>query len=125
MATTPARTIKDHATDPANEKIAITTMDAPGIGGANHEYLVAVPEWNHVLASIRFQNGPIKDANINGLTHEILIAICIDRLRSFQEGPYRCRENAVALTKLEEAMMWLHKRTRAREARGVEGTHTV
>ena len=40
-------------------------------------------------------------------------------------GQYACRENACALTHLEEAMMWLQKRTRDRMARGVEGTHKV
>lgn len=57
----------------------------------------------------------------SGLTQEVLLAIVIDRLRSFQAGPYSCRENALALTKLEEAQHWLLHRTRARMARGVEG----
>jgi len=43
-------------------------------------------------------------------------------LRSFQAGPYACRENALALTKIEEAMHWLNHRTAERQARGVEGT---
>jgi hypothetical protein len=34
---------------------------------------------------------------------------------------FSCRENAIALTKIQEAMMWLQKRTRDRVARGVEG----
>lgn len=51
------------------------------------------------------------------------MAICIDRLRSFQAGPFACRENAIALTKLEESLMWLRRRTVARIKRGVEGTH--
>ena len=50
------------------------------------------------------------------------MAIQIDRLRSFQAGLYACRENALALTALEESLMWLQKRTRDRFARGVEGT---
>jgi hypothetical protein len=37
-------------------------------------------------------------------------------------GTYACKENACALTHLEEALMWLQKRTRDRMARGVEGT---
>ena len=72
---------------------------------------------------VSFQNGPIKEAGVNGISGEALIAIVIDRLRSFQAGPFSCRDNAVALTKLEEAMMWLQKRTRDRLARGVEGTN--
>lgn len=50
------------------------------------------------------------------------MAVQIDRLRSFQKGQYACRENAIALTHMEEALMWLQKRTRDRLARGVEGT---
>jgi hypothetical protein len=34
---------------------------------------------------------------------------------------FRCRENSLAITKLEEALMWLEKRTADREARKVEG----
>ena len=59
------------------------------------------------------------------VTHEVLLAILIDRLQSFQAGPYACRENALALTKLEEAQHWLQARTKARMARGVEGTSQI
>jgi hypothetical protein len=45
----------------------------------------------------------------------------IDRLRGFQSGDFRNRENALALTKIEEALLWLHKRTKDRLERGVEG----
>ena len=55
--------------------------------------------------------------------NEDLIAIVIDRMRGFQSGDYACRDNAIALTKLEEALMWLRNRTNGREARGVEGTN--
>ena len=54
----------------------------------------------------------------------IMWPIVLDRLRGFQESEFKCRENALAITKLEEAMHWLHHRTRARVARGVEGTNT-
>ena len=74
---------------------------------------------------LAFQNGPIPETGVNGITQEVLLEIVIDRLRSFQSGPYACRENALALTKLEEAQMWLLQRTRARMDRGVEGTHEV
>lgn len=57
------------------------------------------------------------------VTSEAHIAIAIDRLRSFQNGPYKCRENAIALTHFEEGLMWLQKRTVERIKRGVEGTH--
>lgn len=115
------RTIEDHKVNPANDQIEITVLDAPGQGGANHAYKLQFPD---VPATyINFQDGPIAEMGVNGLTHEALIAIVVDRMRSFQAGPFACRENALALTKLEEAQHWLHHRTKARMARGVEGTH--
>ena len=72
---------------------------------------------------LHFQNGPIKEAGFNGISVEALLAIVEDRLLGFQSGVFNCRENAVALTKIQEAMMWLQKRTRDRLARGVEGTN--
>ncbi len=78
-----------------------------------------------VLAQLHFQEGPIKEAGVNGVMNEDLIAMVIARLQGFQVSEFACRENAVAITKLEESLMWLRKRTMDREARGVEGTHTV
>jgi len=72
---------------------------------------------------IRFQNGPIQESGVNGVSNEALLAIVEDRLLGFQSGQYACRENAIAVTKIQEAMMWLQKRTRDRVARGVEGTN--
>lgn len=112
------RSIHDHKVNPANDTIEITVTDQPGNGGANHQYEVT-GEFGSL--TIKFQNGPIADFGINGLTQEVLLAVVADRLRSFQAGPFSCRENALALTKVEEAMHWLHHRTKARMARGVEG----
>jgi len=72
---------------------------------------------------VLFQNGPINEVGVNGITQEVLLAIVADRLRSFQAGPFSCRENALALTKIEEAMHWLQQRTIRRMRAGVEGTH--
>ena len=78
-----------------------------------------------ILANINFQEGPIKECGVNGVCNEDLIAMVITRLENFQKSEFACRENALAITKLEEAMLWLRKRTMGREQRGVEGTHTV
>jgi hypothetical protein len=113
----------------ANDSIMVGVLDEPGAGGACHEYMVCVPvaagadEYEPTLIS--FQNGPIAEAGINGLTHEALLAILIDRLRSFQAGPFACFENMAALANCEDALNHLHARTRARLERGVEGTHQV
>ena len=60
---------------------------------------------------------------MNGITHEALLAVVADRLRSFQKGPYSCKANECALTHIEEAQHWLQQRTLERMRRGVEGTH--
>ena len=123
------RELHEHKINPANDILKIEVTDQPGAGGANHHYRISgyKPEngGQSIPAEtlIAFQNGPIGEAGVNGVTQEVLLAIVADRLRSFQAGPYACRENALALTKIEEAQMWLQSRTRARVARGVEGTH--
>ena len=110
----------DHVCTEADSHIDITVMDPPGNGGAHHHYAVDVGGTENGM-DVRFQNGPVAENGVNGITQETLIAIAMHRLRSFQAGPFACRENAIALTKLEEAMHWLHARTRARIARQVEG----
>lgn len=116
------RKITDHIVNPANDRIGISVLDQPGAGGANHHYAVDVDGSENGL-DVRFQNGPIAENGVNGVTQEVLLAIVIDRLRCFQAGPFACRENAIALTKTEEALHWLQSRTRERMARNVEGTH--
>jgi hypothetical protein len=71
--------------------------------------------------SIRFQAGPVRENGRNGVQLENVIDILIERLEGFQKGSFRCRENALAITKLEEAKLWLFERTRKRQERGVEG----
>lgn len=58
----------------------------------------------------------------DGTTNEEVLAMMIDRMQWLQKA-FPCRENAIVITKLEESLMWLNKRTEERRARGVEGTH--
>ncbi len=92
---------------------------------APHHFTVYRKEDTTKLCDIDFQEGAIKESGVNGVMNEDLIAMVITRLEGFQNSEFRCRENACAVTKLEEALMWLRKRTVGRENRGVEGTHTV
>lgn len=101
----------------------VVCLDEPGAGGACHEYKVLGTENQLPFCVIQFQDGPIKDYGVNGCHNEDLIAIVIDRLQHFQGGEWRCRENAIAITKLEETLMWLNKRTQDQINRGVEGTN--
>jgi hypothetical protein len=113
------REIFDHAVNAANEAIKIEVMDEPGAGGANHEYEVRWPDGS---IAILFQNGPIAENGVNGVTQEVLLAIVIDRLRSFQAGPFACEENHRALSCCEDALTMLKIRTSRRLKAGVEGT---
>ncbi len=128
------RTITDHVVSgDAAGQLDIKTLDEAGAGGAFHHYTIGgfntktnaslhpkLPD-DDTTIHVLFQNGPIPDHGVNGVTQESLLAIVIDRLRSFQAGKFSCRENAIALTHCEEALMWLQRRTVNRIKRGVEG----
>ena len=130
------REINEHKVNPANDTLKITAADEPGAGGANHLYMIenydsgSNPSCPFTArygkpsdhSTVLFQNGPIAEVGVNGVTHEALLAIVADRLRSFQKGPFSCKANACALTHIEEAMHWLQQRTVERMRRGVEGT---
>lgn len=135
------RTLTDHIIegDSAYHQVTITVTDEPGQGGANHRYEIGAMSTESNISRkvgepydelpaeggvvLLFQNGPIKEFGTNGVTQEALLAILIDRLRSFQAGPFSCDENHSALCGCIHALNTLQRRTRARIARGVEGTH--
>lgn len=122
------RTLTDHIVSGDQAvQLKINVTDEPGQGGANHEYAIS---WAGPVAGgpddfivVKFQNGPVKEFGVNGITNEAMTAIVIDRLRSLQSGPFPSREAAIALTHFEEGLMWLQRRTIARIKRGVEGTN--
>jgi hypothetical protein len=119
------RKLTDHIVngDSVNSQLDVFVLDEPGAGGAQHLYDIQHFSSYHSLGQLRFQNGPIKEHGVNGVTHEALLAILIDRLRGFQRGPFACDENAVALINLENALSMLQSRTKQRIIRNVEGTH--
>lgn len=59
--------------------------------------------------------------NTNGMTIEAVLEAVIDRIKFYNEK-VPCRENSLAITNAEQALMWLERRTKDRIARGVEGT---
>ena len=119
------RKLTTHKVNGLNDKLDIVVLDEPGQGNSCHKYGINMLTGTagNSGPTISFQNGPIEEFGVNGISNEALLAIVEDRLSGFQSGEFSCRENALALTKLQEAMMWLHKRTRDRVARGVEGTN--
>ena len=115
----PQTPLTDHKINEVNDNITIVADGDPGDCGL---YYIDYGDAVHVRSVLlQFQKGPVSEAGLNGITNEALIAIVLDRLRRFQSGDFKCRENAVAITKLEEGLMWLHKRTLDRVRRGVEG----
>lgn len=58
----------------------------------------------------------------DGTTNEEVLKMLINRLM-FLANKLPSRATSIAITKCEEALMWLEKRTRDRQERGVEGTH--
>jgi hypothetical protein len=124
------RELTSHKVNVLNEALCIDVLDEPGSGGACHNYVIYVPndacnrDLNaSVVCNIGFQNGPIAEAGINGISQEALLAVVEDRLIGFQSGQYATADNAEALQHVQAAMECLHRRTRERVARGVEGTH--
>ena len=104
----------------------------PGPGGAYHDYDIYPvgmsvgfeDEFTEIpMACIEFQKGPRDDAEArHGVLDTDLLEIVRDRLKAFQSSPYATRENACALTHIEEALMWMNKRVEDRAERGVLGT---
>lgn len=76
---------------------------------------------------IDWQNGPLgRDGERippNGAFVESVIYAALQRIEEYQKTKFNCRENAIAITKLEEALHWLNARTNRREVAKTEGTH--
>lgn len=61
----------------------------------------------------------------NGAFVEDVLWAALQRLEFFNESKFRCRENSIAITKIEEALFILKDRQLSRSERGVEGKHEV
>lgn len=110
-----------------NKLNTIVTLDEKGNGNAYHEYQVIFGDiiTGRAETVLSFQNGGRNiEGSINGLTGEDLLEIVRHRLQCFQTSEYACRENAIALTHIEEALLWLNKRVEDRFERGVLGINS-
>ncbi len=107
--------------------------DIAGPGNGRHKYVIvragtelddveAIADYE-LLAKIKYQQGPRAESDSEtGVTDQDLLEIVRHRLQCFQQGDYATRENACALTHIEEALMWMAKRADDRAERGVLGT---
>lgn len=107
----------------------VYAADEKGTGNANHQYnIVGAPIDENGMGEfqeiIKFQNGARKDPDsIRGVIDTDLLEIVRDRLLGFQSGEFSSRENACALTHIEEALMWMNRRVEDRIERSVLGTY--
>lgn len=96
--------------------------DIVGAGNGRHKYSISDNEGNELM-ELQYQQGArFSEGAIKGILDQDLLEIVRHRLQCFQEGDYRTRENACALTHIEEALMWMAKRADDRDERGVLGT---
>jgi len=79
--------------------------------------------------TIAWQDGPLvvdgERREPNGAFVEDIIAAAIGRIEVYQASQFACRESDDALMALRSAASRLDDRTKSRQARGVEGAHTV
>lgn len=109
----------------------VSAVDEIGTGGANHLYVIqrdelvdAVTLRHEVtnMAEIQFQHGARNTPDcLNGVLDCDLLEIVRDRLKGFQNGEFKTRENACALIHIEEALMWMNRRVEDRIERNVIG----
>ncbi|WP_299134602.1 hypothetical protein [uncultured Tenacibaculum sp.] len=91
-----------------------------------HKYELEGFENKNNTQTIQFiEKTPVGDTTelqtINdGTTNEAVLEVLIDRM-NYLQGKFPCRENAIVITKLQESLMWLEKRTADRKKRNVEG----
>lgn len=110
-----------------NKLNTVVPVGDKGNGNSHHEYQVIFGDiaTGKEGVVLQFQDGGRGlEGSVDGLTIEDLLEICRHRLQSFQTSEYACRENAIALTSIEQALLWLNYRAEDRVERGVFGTIT-
>ena len=118
------REVTQHKTaglDDLTDSIMIAS-DAPDVvnGSGTHKYVLNLN--GKMVGFAQFQHGPRNvEGSEPGLTAQALTAVLIDHFESFQNGPYKCRENALVITHLQEAQNWMLRRAVDRRKRGVLG----
>lgn len=96
-----------------------TPVEGPRVIDPGHRYRIGGAQVLQFMKKERQGDAFVMTAA--GTTNEELIDVLLDRLRTLN-ATVQCRENSLAITKLEEAKHWLDARTRNRQAQGVEGT---
>ena len=98
----------------------------PAAGNGVHSYGIVARDTEGKIdwaTEVHFQKGPLPQVGHNGILSNVLLGILIHHLQAFQEGEYKSRETACAITALQEAEAWLARRADKRQAQGILGQH--
>jgi hypothetical protein len=88
-------------------------------------YEIDSPVNGDLLVELAFQDGPVKEVGVNGIFVEDLLVVVRDRLERYQDGPWKCDENAEAMAAVTRALDALNVRTGNRAASGKLGTSAI
>ena len=112
--------------NPISSMFKVFACDSdPNAGGGRHRYKIVATndKGDEAVFFIGFQKGALPETSFNGILSNVLVAVLIDHLRSYQEGQFKSRETALMITHLEEVEHWMARRADDRKTRGVLGAH--
>lgn len=72
------------------------------------------------IVKFTIQSDPVSEVGVNGCQATDILEYVNNLFKSLNES-FPCRENALTITKIEEALHWQYARNRDREKRNVEG----
>ena len=76
------------------------------------------------IVSFTIQSDPIKEVGVNGVQATDMLEYVKCLFQSLNDA-FPCRENALTITKIEEAIHWQEARTKDRLKRQVEGENKL
>ena len=95
-------------------KYELENFESPKLQGQEIQFIEKEQDSNNL-------SGPYITIN-DGCTTEEVLKVLINR-NIFLQRILPCKESEIAVDKMEEALMWLNKRTEDRLIRKVEGKH--
>ncbi len=121
------RELTSHVVNGTNNPLKIEVVDdADFLGNECIDYRFCLRNQQgegYDLGQLKLHFGQSGGAGINGVTNEGLLAVVEDRLLCLQAGTFATHERGIALMKVQEALMWLHKWTRDQMERDAKGAN--
>lgn len=112
---------------PSEEKTILVEKDDSYGGAHRYSFIGSLghqngkPEYDfHDIQTIQFVKKEEDGSMRIGVQSEQLLIALIDRTKKLNDK-FPCRENELAITKMEEALHWLEARVKERIERGVMG----